>query len=206
MSIRPTEIKETIYESANSDMKDSEIKKQVAKKKYYFIILFTSIDYVIIICNILYESNIFYSDKENNYIFLIINAACFTAFFLFIIISLLCYNVCLSKIAKYLYIGLSSIYFIYLLVLKIIYFINNFSNIEHLDTIFLILLLITIVPKLFFFCYIDAYIVALVEKDECEKGEEHEDFRQNLENKMERGDNTNWSKTSMPNDFQRASS
>ena len=206
MSIRPTEIKETIYESANSDMKDSEIKKQVAKKKYYFIILFTSIDYVIIICNILYESNIFYSIKENNYIFLIINAACFTAFFLFIIISLLCYNVCLSKIAKYLYIGLSSIYFVYLLVLKIIYFINNFSNIEHLDTIFLILLLITIVPKLFFFCYIDAYIVALVEKDECEKGEEHEDFRQNLENKMERGDNTNWSKTSMPNDFQRASS
>ena len=206
MSIRPTEIKETIYESANSDLKDSEIKKQVAKKKYYFIILFTSIDYVIIICNILYESNIFYSNEENNYIFLIINAACFTAFFLFIIISLLCYNVCLSKIAKYLYIGLSSIYFIYLLVLKIIYFINNFSNIEHLDTIFLILLLITIVPKLFFFCYIDAYIVALVEKDECEKGEEHEDFRQNLENKMERGDNTNWSKTSMPNDFQRASS
>ena len=206
MSIRPTEIKETIYESANSDMKDSEIKKQVAKKKYYFIILFTSIDYVIIICNILYESNIFYSNKENNYIFLIINAACFTAFFFFIIISLLCYNVCLSKIAKYLYIGLSSIYFVYLLVLKIIYFINNFSNIEHLDTIFLILLLITIVPKLFFFCYIDAYIVALVEKDECEKGEEHEDFRQNLENKMERGDNTNWSKTSMPNDFQRASS
>ena len=206
MSIRPTEIKETIYESANSDMKDSEIKKQVAKKKYYFIILFTSIDYVIIICNILYESNIFYSNKGNNYIFLVINAACFTAFFLFIIISLLCYNVCLSKIAKYLYIGLSSIYFIYLLVLKIIYFINNFSNIEHLDTIFLILLLITIIPKLFFFCYIDAYIVALVEKDECEKGEEHEDFRQNLENKMERGDNTNWSKTSMPNDFQRASS
>ena len=130
----------------------------------------------------------------------------FHCFFLFIIISLLCYNICLSKLAKYLYIGLSSIYFVYLLVLKIIYFINNFSNIEHLDTIFLILLLITIVPKLFFFCYIDAYIVALVEKDECEKGEEHEDFRQNLENKMERGDNTNWSKTSMPNDFQRASS
>ena len=206
MSIRPTEMKETIYEAANSEMKDREIKKIIVKKKYFFILLFTSIDYAITICNILYESNIFYSEKENNYLFLIINASCFTAFFLFIIISLLCYNVCLSKIVKYLYIILLSVYFVYLLVLKIIYFIDKFDDVEFLDVIFLILLLITIIPKIFFFCYIDGYIVALVEKNECQRGEEHEDFRQYLENKMERGDNTNWSKTSMPNNFQRASS
>ena len=62
------------------------------------------------------------------------------------------------------------------------------------------LLLVSLAPKVLFFCYIDAYIVRLVEKYECQKGEEHEEFRQNLENKMERGDNTNWSKTSLSNE------
>ena len=51
----------------------------------------------------------------------------------------------------------------------------------------------------------DSFIRNLVEKYDCQKGEEHEDFRQNLENKMGRGDNTNWSKTSLPVDPQRSS-
>ena len=126
-------------------------------------------------------------------------------FFLFIIISLLFYNVCLSKIIKYLYIVILACYFAFLLVMKIIYFVNNIDDVKILDIVFLILLLVTIAPRMFFFCYIDAYIITLIEKYECQKGEEHDDLRQNLENKMERGDNTNWSKTSLPVDPKRTS-
>ena len=206
MSIRPTEIKDPMYEPAEeSNMSESEIKKAEVKKRYYFIILFIAIDYIITICIILHESKIFTSSEKNNYIYLIINAACLTLFFLFVIISLLLYRVCLAKVIKYLYMILLGAYFFYLLIMKIIYFVRHFDKVGALDYVFLGLLLVTIVPRVLFFCYIDGYIINLVEKYECQKGEEHEDFRQNLENKMERGDDTNWSKTSLPNDPKRIS-
>ena len=205
MSIRPTELKESVYESEDSDMTESEIKTEEVKKNYLFMILFIAIDYVITGVIIVHESNIFNSEADINYLFLIINGACLTAFFLFIIISLLFHKVCLSKIIKYLYIIILGAYFVYLLVLKIIYFVNHFDDAGTLDIVFLILLLLTIAPRLFFFCYIDAYIIALVQKYEYQKEEDHEDFKQDLENKMERGDNTNWSKTSLPNEPKRTS-
>ena len=205
MSIRPTELKESVYESEDSDMTESEIKTEEVKKNYLFMILFIAIDYVITGVIIVHESNIFNSEADINYLFLIINGACLTAFFLFIIISLLFYKVCLSKIIKYLYIIILGAYFVYLLVLKIIYFVNHFDDVIALDWVFLVLLLLTIAPRLFFFCYIDAYIIALVQKYEYQKEEDHENFKQDLENKMERGDNTNWSKTSLPNEPKRTS-
>ena len=205
MSIRPTELKESVYESEDSDMTDSEIKTEEVKKNYLFMILFIAIDYVITGVIIVHESNIFNSEADINYLFLIINGACLTAFFLFIIISLLFYKVCLSKIIKYLYIIILGAYFVYLLVLKIIYFVNHFDDVIALDWVFLVLLLLTIAPRLFFFCYIDAYIIALVQKYEYQKEEDHENFKQDLENKMDRGDNTNWSKTSLPNEPKRTS-
>ena len=205
MSIRPTELKESVYESEDSDMTESEIKTEEVKKNYLFMILFIVIDYVITGVIIVHESNIFNQEADINYLFLIINGAFLTAFFLFIIISLLLYKVCLSKIIKYLYVIILGAYFVYFLVLKIIYFVNHFDELGILDIIFLILLLITIIPRLFFFCYIDAYIIALVQKYEYKKEEDHEVFKQALENEMERGDNTNWSKTSLPNEPKRTS-
>ena len=208
MSIRPSDFKESMYApTEESCMSESEIKKQEVKRNYYFVILFLMIDYIMTIAVIVHESNIFKTKKEDydSVPYLIGSIAGFTVFFLFIIISLLLYKVCLSKIIKYLYVIILGAYFVYFLVLKIIYFVNHFDEVGILDIIFLILLLITIIPRLFFFCYIGNYIIRLVEKYEAQKGEEHEDFRQNLENKMERGDNTNWSKTSLPNEPKRTS-
>ena len=213
MSIRPTELKESTYESEYSDMSESEQKKEEVKKNYLFIILFIAIDYIITICVILHESHLFKLDDEKNkeelnLIYLIINASCLTVFFLFIIISLLFYRVCLSKTIKYLYVIILGAYFIFLLVMKIIHFVNNFESLNILDIVFLILLLASIVPRLFFFCYIDAYIIALIEKYECQRGEEHEDLKQKLEERMgsrDNRDNTNWSKTSLTNEPKRTS-
>ena len=97
------------------------------------------------------------------------------------------------------------LYFGYLLITKIIYLVKNFKNIGVLDLIFFFLFLLSIMPRIFFYVFIRRYIVLLMEKNEAQRGEEHEDFRQNLENKMERGDNTNWSKTSLPSELKRAS-
>ena len=199
MSIRPTELKESVYQSEESDMTESELKTEELKKNYLFIIIFIIIDYLLIVFIILHESHIFDSNTENNYLFLGVNAGCLTLFLLFVIIALRLYKVLLSKIIKYLYIVILGAYFIFLLVLKIIYFVNNFDSIELIDIMFLILLLLTVLPKCFFFCYIDAFIITLIQKFEFQKEEAHEDFKQDLENKMERGDNTNWSKTSLPN-------
>ena len=201
MSIRPTEMKDPMYEpSEEANKSESEIKNALVKKKFYLLIIFIIIDFIITIFVILHESKIFTPTEENKYIYLIINTACFTAFFLFVLISLLLYHVCLAKVLKYLYLILLLGYFVYLLVMKIIYFVQNSKTLVVLDFVFLGLHIVTLAPRVLFFCYIDGYIINLVEKYERQKGEEHEDFRQNLENKMERGDNTNWSKTSLPND------
>ena len=203
MSIRPTDVKEPIYET-DSDLTESEIKEKGLKKYYLLLSIFLAIDLVITIFVILHESNIF-SEKENNLVFLIVNLVCFTAFSLFVFTSISLYKVCLSKVVKYLHIILTMLYFGYLLITKIIYLVKNFKNIGVLDLIFFFLFLLSIMPRIFFYVFIRRYIVLLMEKNEAQRGEEHEDFRQNLENKMERGDNTNWSKTSLPSELKRAS-
>ena len=199
MSIRPTEINNPIFESNAPDMTESEIKIQQLKKKYLIIALFVTIDYIITLMVIFQESNIFKED-ENDYIFLSVNSIIFTLFDLFILISLSFFRVYLSKVIKYLFIVIIYIYFFFLLIRKIVFFVNNFDDVSVIDLLFLFLLLVSIFPKIFFLCYIDPFILLMIEKNECQRQEEHEDFRQNLENKMERGDNTNWSKTSLPSD------
>ena len=209
MSIRPSDFKETMYApTEESSMSESEIKKQEVKRNFRFVILFLVIDYVMTVCVIVDESNIFGKKKVSydSVPYLIGCIAGLTVFFIFIIISLLFYRVGLAKVIKYIYLGICGAYFILLLVMKIMYFVNHFDDLTFLDILFLLILVLTIIPKIFFFCYIGNYIIRLVEKYEAQKGEEHEDFRNNLENKMERGDATNWSKTSLPNQPFRPSS
>ena len=115
MSIRPTDLKESAYEpSETSNLTESEIKKEEVKKKYLFILLFLIIDYLITISIILDDSNIFRDLDNINYVNLLVSGICLTAFYLFILISLILYRVCLAKIIKYLFIvligGISFIY------------------------------------------------------------------------------------------------
>ena len=202
MSIRPTEINNPMFVSGVSELTESEIKKVELKKKYLFLLIFLIIDYIMTIFTIFQESNIF-KEEENDYMFLSINAIGFTVFDVFILISLSLFRVYLSKVIKYLFLIIIFLYFFFLLIRKIAFFVNHIDDVSLIDVIFLFLLLISVVPKLFFFCSIDGFIVKLLERNECQREEDHEDFRQNLENKMERGDNTNWSKTSLPNDPRR---
>ena len=198
MSIRPTDIKEPVYE-AEPDIIESEIKKKELKINYILLITFLSLDLLITIIIILHESNVF-NKNEIDLVFLLINIITFTAFSIFVFISISLFKEGLAKLVKFLHIILTMLYLGYLLVKKIIYFAKNFKSIGVFDVLFIFLLLITIIPRVLFYAYIKKYIVILREKNDCQRGEEHEDFRQNLEIKMERGDNTNWSKTSLPAD------
>ena len=203
MSIRPTEMIEPTFEP-EPDITETEIKKKELGKHYIILIILLAIDLIITILIILQESNIF-NNEENDITFLLVNIILFTVFILFILISLSFFRVCLSMVIKYVYGIFLLIYLFYFIIRKIIFFVNYFDDVEIIHVLFFFLVLVTIIPRVFFYNYIDIFINKIKEKYECQMGEEHEDFRQDLANKMERGDNTNWSKTSLPNDPKRYS-
>ena len=198
MSIRPTERKDSAYSAVEAPPSDVELKKKEAKNIYYIMLIFIAIDYILTSLIIIKESYFFKSDKENEIILFLIKIILVTVFFLFVVISLIFLNIKLTKIMKYIFIIITVLYYIFEIIISIKYFIDNFSDLYWLDILFFLLFLITIIPRIFFIYYIGLLIIKINEMKEYQKGEEHDNFRQNLENKMERGDDTNWSKTSLP--------
>ena len=198
MSIRPSERNESGYTETQTPLTDLELKTSEAKKLYHYMLLLIGIDYFISVLIIIKESYFFRSEKENDVALFLIKLICLTAFFLFVIISLYFLNFKLSKVIKYIYIIIVSLYYLFEIIMNIKYFIQNYSESDWMDIVFFLLVLIPIVPRIFAFYYLDILIIKIVEIDDFKKGEEHDNLRQNLENKMERGDDTNWSKTSLP--------
>ena len=196
MSIRPTEIPENSYSAEEAPPTDRELKTKEAKIIYYMLLLFAGIDYIISVLVIINESNFFDAEAENEYFLFIIKLSCYTVFTLFVVLSLFLFNLQLTKIIKIVYIVCILIYYCYEFYSIIALFINDEFNSDWIDVLFFIFVIITIIPRVLFFCYIDTLIKKLIEIDDIKKGEEHDKFRQNLENKMER-DDTNWSKTSL---------
>jgi len=196
MSIRPTEKPEFSYSTEEAPPTDRELKTKEAKAIYYMLLLFAGIDYVISVLIIINESNFFDSDEENDYFSFIIKLSCLTIFMLFFLLSLFFFNLQLTKIIKIVYIVSIIIYYCYEFYSIIALFVDEHFKSDWIDALFFIFVILTIIPRILFFCYIDTLIKKLIEIDDIKKGEEHDKFRQNLENKMER-DDTNWSKTSL---------
>ena len=200
MSIRPTDGNDSSYSVVQTPMTDLELKTKEAKQKYYFMLILIGIDYLISVLVIIKESYFFKSDKENDIALFLIKLLSLTAFFLFIAISLFFLNLRLTKVIKYIYIIVLGLYYIFELFMNIKYFIQHFSESDWMDMVFFLFILLTIIPRLIFFYNLDGLIVRIVEIDDFRNGEEHDKLRQNLENKMERGEDTNWSKTSLPSE------
>ena len=196
MSIRPTERKDSEYSAMETPPSDREIKEKEAKAIYYIILLFAGIDYILSVLIIINESNFFNTEEENDVLLFIIKISSITIFFLFIIISLLLFKLKLTKVLKYIYLIMSILYYIFQIFTNLLNFINEYSKADWIDMLFFLFVLLTIIPRIFLFYYIGLLILKLNEIYDVKKGEEHDEFRQNLENKMERGD-TNWSKTSL---------
>lgn len=198
MSIRPTERPESSYSTQEAPPTDRELKTKEAKIIYYILLLFAGIDYILSVLIIINESNFFDTDEENDYLSFIIKLICITVFTAFVLLSLFFFNLQLTKIIKIVYIAFILIYYCYELYSIISLFIDGDIKSDWIDILFFFFVILTIVPRVLFFCYIDTLIKKLNEIDDIKKGEEHDTFRQNLENKMER-DDTNWSKTSLTN-------
>ena len=196
MSIRPTEKPESSYSTEEAPPTDRDLKTKEAKKIYYMLLLFAGIDYIISVLIIINESNFFDSEEENDYLSFIIKLSCFTAFMLFFLLSLFFFNLELTKVIKIVYIVIIIIYYCYEFYSIITLFFDEHFKSDWIDILFFIFVLLTVIPRILFFCYIDTLLKKLIEIDDIKKGEEHDKFRQNLENKMER-DDTNWSKTSL---------
>jgi len=200
MSIRPSERKESAYSTVESPPTDLELKTKEAKAIYLFMLIFVGIDYFLSVLIIIKESYFFRNDKDNDITLFLIKTISITVFFLFIIISLVFFNLKLTKIIRYFYIIIVILYYVFEIFLNIKNFVTNFKDSDWMDILFFLFVLLTIIPRLFFFYNIDLLIIKINEIEDCKKGEEHDNFRENLENKMERGEDTNWSKTSLPSE------
>ena len=197
MSIRPTERKDSAYSAVESPPTDLELKTKEAKSRFYFMLIFIGIDYIMSVLIIINESY-FFKDKENDIILFIIKISCLTVFLLLVIILTFLLKQKLTKIIRYVYIIVLGLYYLFEIVWNIKSFIDDFEGTDWVDLVFFFVILLTIIPRLFVFYNIDLLIIKINEIYDCKNGEEHDQFRQNLENKMEDRDNTNWSKTSLP--------
>ena len=197
MSIRPTERKDSAYSGVESPPTDLELKTKEAKSRFYFMLIFIGIDYIMSVLIIINESY-FFKDKENDIILFIIKISCLTVFLLLVIILTFLLKQKLTKIIRYVYIIVLGLYYLFEIVWNIKSFIDDFEGTDWVDLVFFFVILLTIIPRLFVFYNIDLLIIKINEIYDCKNGEEHDQFRQNLENKMEDRDNTNWSKTSLP--------
>ena len=184
MSIR----QESAYSTGEIPLTDLQIMTKEAIEKYNHILIFASIDYIIIILIFLYESN-FFNSNENNITLFLIKFISLTLFYIFIIISLLLLNYILTKIIKYIYIIFALIFYLIEIIINLKNLIKNYS---FLGVVFLWIIFLGIVPRLIIFYYIRMIIIKISEIEDIKKGEEHEKFQEKLENKMQRVD-TNWS-------------
>ena len=184
MSIR----QESAYSTGEIPLTDLQIMTKEAIEKYNHILIFASIDYIIIILIFLYESN-FFNSNENNITLFLIKFISLTLFYIFIIISLLLLNYILTKIIKYIYIIFALIFYLIEIIINLKNLIKNYS---FLGVVFLWIIFLGIVPRLVIFYYIRMIIIKISEIEDIKKGEEHEKFQEKLENKMQRVD-TNWS-------------
>ena len=110
--------------------------------------------------------------------------------------TLFFFNLQLTIIIKIVYLVIIIIYYCYEFYSIITLFFDEHFKSDWIDILFFIFVLLTVIPRILFFCYIDTLLKKLIEIDDIKKGEEHDKFRPNLENNMER-DDTNWSKTSL---------
>ena len=184
MSIR----QESAYSTGEIPLTDLQIMTKEAIEKYNNILIFASIDYIIIIIIFLYESN-FFNSNENNITLFLIKFISLTLFYIFIIVSLLLLNYILAKIIKYIYIIFALIFYLIEIIINLKNLIKNYS---FLGVVFLWIIFLGIVPRLVLFYYIRMVIIKISEIEEIKKGEEHEKFQEKLESKMQRVD-TNWS-------------
>ena len=195
MSFRPTERLEAEYSNVEVPSTDVELKTKEAKIFFYYLILFSGIDYILSGLLIIYSSNFFYSDIENNILLFAIKFISLTLFYVIILVCFVFLKLRLTKVIKIIYIIVAILYFLYEFIQNIIH-INEVDE-GWIEITFLIISFLVIIPRLLFFCYIGSLIKKLNEVQEYAEGEDHDKFRENLENKMERGADTNWSKVSL---------
>lgn len=203
MSFRHSEKPESEYFSEESLPNDVEILKKEIKQKYLIMLLFISIDYILCFLILLYECHFFQSDK-NEIILFIIKIVSISIFYIFITISLLFLIYNLAKVIKYIYIIIALSYYLFEIFMSIKNFIYKTSDREFIDLFFLILLILNIIPRLFVFYYIRKIILEIHEIKDFKKGEEHDIFKERLENKMERKE-SNWSKSPLTTDKSKSS-
>lgn len=196
---RDSQQKLTVYSAMSNPQTDLEIKMNEVNHIFYRLTVYMAIDFVL--SNLLntHECNL-YNDKEFDYILLIIKCSAITVILLIFFLLLLIYSPFITLIIKKTYILYSLLYFFYKLFLHIKSFVSDFNGISAIDLLFFFVALITIIPRVVFYYYIDLFAERLTQMVEIRKCEDHDKFVENLGDRMDRGQNTKWSENSMSYD------
>lgn len=177
----------SIASSVSMPIPDAELIGGEGKGKLRLSLIWILVDLFITLFLIVVECNLLFTKKKFNSKKLIINAV--TVFFIYIllIIFILSHKTTLVIIAKYFYISVGSVYYIYKLALVIIYMVKNEAEISDFDLVIFCVTLASIIPRIFGFYNAELYDQILSRVDEAKRIEEHERLIEKIEKKIDKG-------------------
>lgn len=196
MSESQSQPKLTVYSTMTVTQSDLEVKMGEVKIAFYRLVIYTVIDFILSIILNTHECHL-YSSKDFDVVYFIIKSAIITVILLIFFLLLLLYNPLVTSILKKFYLLFALLYFFYKLFIHIKSFIDDFNSITAIDLLFFFITLITIIPRVVFYYYLDTFLEKLTQMMEIRKCEDHDKFVENLGNKMDRGQDTKWSENSL---------
>ena len=184
----------SIYSSVSNPVPDAVIIGEEGKDKFKYSIIWILVDLFATIILVLVEYKNLGLSGESSLTACIIEACICVFILLLFLIFVLSHKTILSLIAKYSYISIGGLYYLYKLVKMIMYLIQNEADISNIALVKFCLILASIVPRIFAFNYIESYGQVLARVDESRRMEEHEKFLEKIGNKIDKG-YSRWSNT-----------
>ena len=177
----------SIYSSVSNPVPDEVIIGAEGNDKYKYSIIWIIVDLFGTLFLILVEWEKLDLSGESSLIACIIEACICVFILILFLIFVLSHKTILANIAKYSYISIGSLYYLYKLILMIIFLISNEASISNFALVKFCLILASIVPRIFAFNYIEAYGQVLARVDESRRVAEHEKFLEKIGNKIDKG-------------------
>lgn len=193
----------TVYSAMSNTQSDLEIKMAEVNQIFHRLVIYTIVDFILSILLNLHEAHLFNEEKFDTIRF-IIETCIITILLLIFFVIILFYSPFATKLSKKFYLAFAIIYFLYKLFLHIKRFTDDFDKISAIDLLFFFVTLVTIIPRVVYYYYMDLFSEKLTEMVETKKCEDHDQLVERLGNKMDRGQDTKWSENSLSFDREKA--
>lgn len=180
----------------SNPLSDKDLFLKENKRLYNIIMIFIITDFILNELIIINDCNIFFSlfDKErtpyifNFFLYTIISLIIFGCILLFLFLK----KLILSKSARFFYLIVGILYYVYQIIIKLIDFGVKGFDLETLDIIIFIILSLSIIPKIVGFLYIKIYERTIIKIEDAKITEEQQHFIEKVEGKLDRSTTNNY--------------